>query len=162
MNYRMKTLILGVAIACVMTPFVNGRAQAPTQGRPATPEQELKALDLAWHQAAAAHDVEALGRLLAEDYRFDLDARRMLTKAQEIDAVRASATPFDFGAFKLKDVTARVNGERASVSGILIVTPNGGDKKARRRYFYTRTFVSRDGRWQVFTSGLVTLSVEGG
>ena len=80
---KILTLTLAIAFALAI-PFLV-RAQATGQSKPLTPEQELKALDLSWHQAVAAHDAEALGRLLAEDYRFHLDAARMLTKAQEVE-----------------------------------------------------------------------------
>jgi ketosteroid isomerase-like protein len=150
---KLLTLILAIFCALVTTP--HGRAQEPA--KPTTPEQELKALDLSWHQAVAARDAEALGRLLADDYRLDLDSRRVLTKAEEVEAVRAQDPLFDFGRFKLEEVTARVEGGRASVSGILTARPEGGDKKSRRRYFYTRAFVNRDGRWQVTGARLVTL-----
>ena len=150
---KLLTLILAVLCALVVPLF--GRTR--TTGKPTTPEQELKGLDLSWHQALAAHDAGALGRLLAEDYRLTLDTSKALTKAQEVEAVRGSDPLFDFGRFKLDEVTARVEGARATVSGILTARPNGGDKKARRRYFYTRTFVSRDGRRQVLSSRLVSL-----
>ena len=150
-----KLLTPILAVLCALTIPSLGSAQGT--GKPITPEQELKALDLSWHQTVAAHDAEALGRMLAEDYRFHLDATKMLTKAQEVEAVRGSDPLFDFGRFKLEDVTARVEGGRGTVSGILTARPNGGDKKSRRRYFYTRTFVSLDGRWQVLGSRLVTL-----
>ena len=153
----MKILILTLAIAFALATPPLGLAQATDQGKPLTPEQELKALDLSWHQAVAARDADALGRLLAEDYQLHLDAAKMLTKAQEVEAVRGSEALFDFGRFKLDDVTARVEGGRATVSGILTARPNGGDKKSRRRYFYTRTFVNADGRWQVLGARLVTL-----
>lgn len=153
----MKILILTLAFVFTLVTPPAGRAQEPERGKTLTPEQELEALDLSWHQAAAAHDAEALGRLLADDYQFDLDARRMLTKAQEVAAVGASDPLFDFGAFKLSETTTRVEGERATVSGILTTRPAGADKKARLRYFYTRTFVNADGRWQVLGARLVTL-----
>jgi len=152
---KILTLTLAIAFALVTPPL--GLAQATDQGKPLTPEQELKALDLSWHQAVAARDAEALGRLLADDYRFELDAKRVLTKAQEVEAVRASEPLFAFGAFKLGEVTVRIEGESATVSGILTTRPDGGDKNSRRRYFYTRTFVSRDGRRQVLASRLVSL-----
>ncbi len=154
----MKTLILTLALVVAITPTVLGQMQGSKEGRPVSQEQELTALDLSWHQAVADHDLETLGRLLSNDYRLTVDAAKMLTKAQEIEAVKASDPLFDFGSFKLKDVTVRVEGERATVSGLLTVRPNGGNKNSRRRYFYTRTFVSRDGRWQALTSRLVTLS----
>src|SRR5215211_3896718 len=116
-----KTLILTLAVAIALAAPPFNRAQAQEGGKPLTPEQELKALDLSWHQAVAARDEEALGRLLADDYYLNLE------------------------------------GERATVSGILSTRPDGGDKNSRRRYFYTRTFVSRDGRRQVLTSRLVSL-----
>src|SRR5215212_1690069 len=153
---KIPTLILAIAFALV-TPAL-GSAQAADGGKPITPEQELKALDLSWHQAVAARDGESLGRLLADDYQFDLDARRMLTKAQEVEAVRASDPFFDFGACKLSEVGVRVEGERATVSGILTTRPAGADKKARPRYFYTRTLVRRDARWQILSSHLVSLA----
>lgn len=155
----MKTLILTFALV-VIAPAVQGRIQESEAGKPISQEQELKALDLSWHQAVAGRDVDALGRLLADDYQLSLDAAKMLTKAQEIEAVKTSDPVFNFGSFKLKDVTVRVEGERVSVSGILTVKPDGEGKNSRRRYFYTRTFISRDGRWQVLTSRLVTLSGE--
>lgn len=154
----MKILTLTLAFVYALAATPAGRAQAPERGKPVTPEQELEALDLSWHQAAAAHDSEALGRLLADDYQFDLDARRMLSKAQEVAAVGASDPLFDFGAFKLSETTARVEGERATLSGILTTRPAGADKKARLRYFYTRALVRRDGRWQVLSSRLVSLT----
>ena len=119
---------------------------------------EVKALDLSWHQAVAARDVEALGRLLAEDYRFDLDARTRLSRAQELAAVGAPDPPFDFGAFKLGEVGVRVEAERATVSGVLTASPPGADKKARLRYFYVRTLARRDGRWQIISSHLVSMA----
>jgi len=152
-----KTLILTLAVIIALAAPPFNRAQAPEGGKPLTPEQELKALDLSWHQAVAARDVEALGRLLADDYDLNLDGVRALTKGQEVEAVRASDPLFTFGAFKLGEVTVRIEGERATVSGILTTRPDGSDKNSRRRYFYTRTFVSRGGRRQVLASRLVLL-----
>ena len=140
----MKLLTLTLAVLCALATTPLARAQEP--GKPTTPEQELKGLDLSWHLAVAAHDADAVGRLLAEDYRFNLDATRTLTKAQEVEAVRGSDALFDFGRFKLDEVTARIEGGRGTVSGILTARPNGGDKKSGRRYFYTRNFINADGR----------------
>jgi hypothetical protein len=152
-----KTLILTLAVAIALAAPTFSRARAQEGGKPLTPEQELKALDLSWHQAVAERDVEALGRLLADGYGLNLDGVRALTKGQEVEAVRASDALFAFGAFKLGEVAVRIEGERATVSGILTTRPDGGDKSSRRRYFYTRTFVSRDGRRQVLASRLVSL-----
>src|SRR5215218_2531693 len=157
-NDMMKTLILTLALVFALAPSIPGQAPAPGPGKPLTLAQELKALDLSWHQAVAAHDAEALGRLLADDYQFDLDARRMLTKAQEVEAVLASDPLFDFGAFKLGEVGVTVEGERATVTGILTTKPAGADKKARPRYFYTRALVRRGDRWQILSSRLVSLT----
>jgi hypothetical protein len=152
-----KTLMLTLAVVIALAAPPFNRAQTPDGGKPLTPEQELKALDLSWHQAVAARDVEALGRLLADDYGLNLDGLRTLTKEQEVEAVRASDALFAFGAFKLGEVTVRIEGERATVSGILTTRPDEGDKNSRRRYFYTRTFVSRDGRRQILEARLVSL-----
>lgn len=163
MNQRMKTLLLAFAFALAFTSAARGQESPPPESaQPLSEEQALRALDLAWHQAVAGHDADALGRLLADDYRFDLDARRFLSKAQEIEAVRASDALYAIEPFKLREVTVKIEGERATVTGVLAVVPKGKDKSARRRYFYTRTFVRRDGRWQALTSGLVTLFGEGG
>jgi ketosteroid isomerase-like protein len=157
----MRTLTLTLALAFALAPSTLSRTPATGQGKPLTPEQELKALDLSWHEAVTARDLDALGRLLADDYQFDLDARRMLTKAQEVAAVGASDPLFDFGKFKLSEVSVSVEGERATVSGVLTARPPGGDEKARLRYFYTRSFARRDDRWQVISSRLVSLSASG-
>lgn len=156
-NHLLKRLALTVALAATL--HAAARAQTPAQepARRLTEEQELMALDLAWHQAVAARDEAALGRLLADDYRLNVDGLRMLSKAQEVEAVKASDPLFAFGAFKLSEVTVRFEGERAIVSGVLTTRPDGGDKSTRRRYFYTRTFVSRDGGRQAVESSLTSL-----
>lgn len=158
----MKTLFLTFAFVLAFASAARGQASPPQPAEPLSEEQSLKALDLAWHEAVVGRDAEALGRLLADDYRFDLDARRWLTKAQEIEAVKASDALYAIDPFKLTDVTARIEGERATVTGILTVSPKGADQNSRRRYFYTRTFIRRDGRWQALASGLVTLYHRGG
>lgn len=159
MNILMKAIILTLALT--IPPTIHGTTQGSVVGRPVSQEQELKALDLSWHQAVADRNVAALSQLLADDYRLNVDAARILTKTQEIEAVKASDPLFDFGPFKLKDVSVKVeDGRAATVSGILTVRPNGGNKDSRRRYFYTRAFVRRDGRWQAITSRLVTLSTD--
>jgi ketosteroid isomerase-like protein len=154
----MKILILTLALAIICAPAISGQTTSPGTGKSVSEEQELKALDRAWHDAVAARDEGALTRLLADDYHINLDMKRMLTKAQENEAVRASDPLYAFGSFKLKDVTVRIEGERASVSGILTIKPQNGDKNSRRRYFYTRTFSRKDGRWQILACRLVTLS----
>lgn len=152
------TLMLAVTLSCAAL------AQAPDagSGKPLSPEKELKALDLSWHAAVAARDLEALGRLLADDYRFELDARRMLDKAQEVEAVRAEDPLFDFGKFKLSQVVVTAEDERATVSGILATKQSDPDKKARLRYFYTHSFVRRGEGWQAVSSRLVSLPAAGG
>jgi len=158
----MKTLLLAFAFALAFTNAARGQTSSPPESaKPLSEELALKALDLSWHQAVVGQDADALGRLLAEDYRFDVDTKRFLTKAQELEAVRASDALYAIDPFKLREVTAKIEGERATVSGILAVTLKE-EKSARRRYFYTRTFVRRDGRWQILTSALVTLYGAGG
>ena len=157
----MKTLLLTFALTATIAAGARGQTTAPENGTPLTREQELAAVDLSWHAAVAARDLDALGQLLADDYQFDLDARRMLSKAQEVEAVGASDPLFDFGAFKLIDVSVGGAGEKATVSGILTTRPAGADKKLRLRYFYTRAFIRRDDRWQILSSRLVSLSGEG-
>ena len=159
----MKTLLLAFALALAFTSAARGQESSPpASSKPLSEAQALAALDLEWHQAVAGHDADALGRLLADGYRFDLDARRLLTKAQEVEAVKASDALYAIDPFKLREVTVRIEGERATVTGILAVVPKGKDKSARRRYFYTRTFVRREGRWQILDAGLVTLFGEDG
>ena len=158
MNQRMKTLLLAFAFALAFTSAARGQTSSPPESaKPLSEELALKALDLSWHEAVVGHDAEALGRLLADDYRFELDAKRFLTKAQEIEAVKASDALYTIDPFKLRDVAVKIEGERATVTGILAVVPKGGEKDSRRRYFYTRQFVRRDNRWQALTSRLVTL-----
>jgi ketosteroid isomerase-like protein len=149
----MGTLILTLALAAACAAPTS--AQSPAPAGAGSVEQEIKALDLAWHTAVAAR-LRRFPTLSEDDYRFELDARRMLTKAQEAEAVRVQDPLFDFGKFKLSEVSVTVEGERAVVSGILIARPSGGDKKARPRYFYTRSCARRDDRWQVVSSRLVS------
>lgn len=157
LNHSLKTLIVAAALVATLHCVARGQTPTPEPGKPLTEEQELKALDLSWHTAVAARDEEALGRLLADDYSLNLDGLRTLPKAREIEAVKASDPLFAFGAFKLSEVTVRTEGEKRVVSGILTTRPEGGDKKSRRRYFYSRTFVNRDGRRQIVEARFLSL-----
>ena len=85
----MKTLPLAFAFTLAFTSASRVQTSPPPEpAEPVSEERALKTLDLAWHQTVAGRDAEALGRLLADDYLFDLDARRRLTKAQELEARR--------------------------------------------------------------------------
>jgi hypothetical protein len=46
-------------------------------------------------------------------------------------------------------VEVTVSGERATVTGIVILSVRFDGQGIRERYGYTRTFVRRDGRWQI-------------
>ncbi len=75
-------------------------------------------------------------------------------KAQEIADTEAPAFVSTVESLRTEDVKVKVSGERATVTGIVVLSVRFDGQGIRERYGYTRTFVRRDGRWQIVAAQL--------
>jgi ketosteroid isomerase-like protein len=119
-------------------------AQAPVAG--SSPEDSVRAVELARRQALLQGDTVALSRLVAEDF---VEISRLGTLRTKADNMRDIVS----GNLKLTTVrydslTVRIYGDVAVLQGI---ADNAGTLRGMPfsgKIRYTRVFVRRAGRWQ--------------
>jgi ketosteroid isomerase-like protein len=148
----MKPLVLMVVALYVL---VGSSARGSMAGEIGTTAQdpsdavvaEIKSLENARLAAGLRKDVEAVSAMTADDYlQIDSDGT-VLNRAATLERIKSSyarlvANPVD-------DVTVRVYGDTAILTGR--ARPQGvlDGKEFTDALRYTRIYVKRDGRWQV-------------
>lgn len=134
-----RQMLVGVVV--VLVAAVVG-AQAPAT----SVEKELLKLENDWNTATEKKDVALLDKLYATEFLETTPDGEPLTKAQELERVKASSTA---SPFALSDMKVQVYGDTAVVTGVNTVhwTVNGKQMSGPIRF--TDVFVKRDGRWQV-------------
>lgn len=126
---------------------------------PPTDEQQvlvqLRELEHEWTVANINADKKKLDRILADDYVGEDPEGKTHGKAEYIRTIErdTSIQKWDF-----EDLKVELNGDRASLSGILRLQVD--DKPAAFRF--TDKFVWRDGRWQAVGSEVTLLKAEKG
>jgi ketosteroid isomerase-like protein len=119
-------------------------------------EQRLRQLDREWNEAYPNGDVEALERILADDWTAIDGAGLVISKRQLLERVASSTRPFDrheFDEFRL-----RLFGDSAVVTGRLSARgrTEGGEFSFRQRY--TRVYVKREEVWQAVAAQVTVVS----
>ena len=108
---------------------------------------DLVALEAVWNEAHVRGDAEALDRLWAEELVVSVPGMTPMSKADVMGVTRMGRIPFL--RYETSDVQARVFGDAAVVTGRLtrVRVMNGAD--VTDEWKFTKTYVRRDGRWQV-------------
>ena len=119
-------------------------------------ERELRRIDREWNEAYPSRNIEALDRIIAEDWKCIDGAGRVVSKQQLLDRVRANPNPFDSHEFDEFDL--RIFGDAAVVTGRLTGAGRneGGDFSLEQRY--TRVYVKRAGSWQAVATQVTVVS----
>jgi ketosteroid isomerase-like protein len=115
-------------------------------------EQQLLYMEQDWNDAAMKHDAAWTERNYAS-FASDVSSRTgsIETKSEAVASARSDKLVYD--ALELSDVSARVEGDAAVVTGINHVRGKDAQGKAfDRRVRFTDTFIKRDGRWQVWAT----------
>ena len=128
-------------------------------------KQALTRLEREWLDAYDNDDVEAMDRILAEDFTITYEDGEVVTKAQTIagltdddeddDPEEPDEAEDDDRSHYTEDTTIRVYGNTAILSGVYVNPNDEGEPDDRARY--TDTYVKIDGRWQVVASQLTRL-----
>lgn len=118
-------------------------AQGAAKG---TPEDSVRAIEIARGQALLQADTIALSRMVAEEF---VEISRLGTRRTRTDNIRDVAS----GQLKLTSVrydslTVRIYGDVAVLQGIADNTGTFRGYPFSGWIRYTRVFVRRDGRWQ--------------
>jgi hypothetical protein len=137
-------LTLGV-LGAIALWVVSASGQAPD---PSSPEGAVLAAETRRYKAMIDADVAELERLLAVDLRYTHANGSVETKYQLIASLESGN--LDYQTIESSDVTVRVVGDAAVVTGIaaLRVVERGAPNGAR--LLYTAAYVKREGVWQLW------------
>lgn len=112
---------------------------------PIDDEQILRELDRAWNEAYPRGDAATIDGILADEWVGIVRAGEVITKAQLLAAV-GQGNPFDSNVFD--EITYRIYGEAAVVTGRLTLEGRNADGPFRLQQRYMRVYVKQRGRWQ--------------
>jgi ketosteroid isomerase-like protein len=108
-------------------------------------QEEIKQIERERNQAILAADATALDRMTAEDYTFITQRGELRTKADILAGFKAGS--FRYSARDVSDLTVRVYGDAAVVTGRArqTGTENSSDYSGENRF--TRVYVRQADRW---------------
>ena len=121
-------------------------------------EQEVRKLEREWLDAYEKRDVEAMNRILSDDFKLTLSNASVQTKADiltQLKSAQESGRPSP--KFLTEDVRSRVEGETVVLTGRLVQSMERDGQTRTMRASYTDTYAKRQGRWQVVASQLTRL-----
>ncbi len=101
-----------------------------------------------WAESVATNNAEVLERILADDFVWILDGRK-LTKAEAI--AEAKAGPGDFLSDQVDEIGVRFYGNTAVAQGSETWTKNN-PAHPKGRFVWTDTWVYRNGKWQIVSA----------
>ena len=144
-------IALGVAAFAALL-IVSGMAVRGAQGGPAD-DAAVREVLRQWDEAFERRDMEALGRILAEDFTLTNAAGQVVDRNQYLVSI-VKAPDMLQASGGSEDVHVRVFGETAVVTGRSPVKgrPGGRALVVPGQYRFTDVYVKRDGRWQAIAS----------
>jgi len=110
-----------------------------------TDEEKICLLDRAWNEAYHRRDVEALRRILAEDWTAIDGAGLIISKQQLLE--RVASSPEQFDRLEFDEFSLRLFHDAAIVTGRLTVKGRKEDGGVSLRQRFTRVYVKRDNVW---------------
>jgi ketosteroid isomerase-like protein len=126
-------------------------AMPEAAGLQVPPDADIKAQVRAWDQAYQARNVQALSRILADDFTITDAAGAVLTKSAYLMSV-VKRPEFDQSAASVEsyDVTVKVDGDKAVVTGRSPVKgrPRGKASTVAGNYRFTDEWVRLQGVWK--------------
>ena len=148
-------ILLSACLSVCVATHVAGQNQEAASRQPSPAEREVRKLEREWLDAYERYDVEAMGRIVADDFTITFPNGDMQNKAQIIASLKAPRTgPQTTNKFHTEDVESRAYGDTVVLIGRVITQSEQGGKTVREESRYTDTYVKRKGRWQVVASHL--------
>jgi uncharacterized protein (TIGR02246 family) len=128
--------------------FAAALAQSPSGGpSQAGDVAELSRLEAVWNDAHRSGDAEALNRLFSDDLLITVPSMAPMTKAEVLGVTRSGRLKFP--RYESSDVSVRVYGDAAVVTGRLQRTRAMGDRVMEDDWRFTKVFVRQAGSWRV-------------
>ena len=129
-------------------------AQGQTTGQNA--EQEIRRLDGEIGRAIVGRDIAILDALVSSGYTHTNPLGEVFSKEQIAGAIQSGT--LDVESYDTDDVTVRVFGDAAVVTGLARVKGRLREQDITGQYRYTRTYVKQDERWQVAATQLTGIA----
>lgn len=119
-------------------------------------EEELRAVERAWLDAYEQNDVDAMRRIVADDFIITYESGQQLNRAQTIASLNPARGDDPNTRMFTEDDTVRFFGETVAViTGMFVHEVTDAEGNVRRsESLYTDTYMVLDGRWQVIASHL--------
>ncbi len=111
-----------------------------------TAEEQLRDLDKLWAEAEVKKDFTALDKVMADDYSQVNADGSVMTKAQWFSQLKSS--DFVILSEVPSDVTVRVFGDAAVVTGVSTVKARNKGREESGGMRYTSVYVKRGGVWK--------------
>ena len=148
----MKPIIIALALACVVSLSVAAQTSTKTGGDNNDAEKLILRLEQEGREATLKNDVEANDRLLADNWININPDGSVTTKAKLMELLKTS--PFKIMAIETDEVTVRVYGDAAVVTGRSTSkrAGQGAGEIVTRQVRFTRVYARRQGRWQVVSA----------
>lgn len=121
-------------------------------------ENHLLKLDNEWNEAYPRRDVSALDHIIADDWVCIDGAGLVISKRQLLDRVESSTAFLD--PYKFDEITLRMFGDTAIVTGRLSGTRQDNDGTFYIEQRYTRVYVKRNDRWQSVATQVTVVKEE--
>lgn len=117
-----------------------------------TPDQrpaavELLRLEGVWNEAHLRNDAAALDRLWASDLVAIVPRMSPMGKPDALAFVRSGK--FTFDRYETSELSVRLHGEAAVVTGRLQRRRRLGDRVIEDDWRFTKTYLRQDGQWRV-------------
>ena len=100
-----------------------------------------------WTESLVKNDVDALGRLYADDLVYVHSGGNVETKVQFLDRMRKGGLKYQ--KVELVDPRVRVFGSAAVVNGAFDVSVLVDGQPMNHRVIYTHVYAERDGEWRL-------------
>ena len=108
--------------------------------------------------AKVKRDLEALGRLLADDYIFTNPAGLFANKSEYIDGAKADTAVYE--SVKNYDKVAKVYGDAGVVAGSTTVKGSYDGHEIGGQFRFTNMFVKRQDRWQCIAIHITRIAAQ--
>jgi hypothetical protein len=128
----------------------------PALASDAQTQAELVKLTQALMDAVPVGDADVWQRILADDVMVVDEYGRRQDKAEAVKSIHAFPQGFS-GSIEIRDPQLRLHGDVAVLNGEFYERESVFEQKLVVRYFFSNTFVRRDGAWQLLAANDVTL-----
>lgn len=146
MRYVLRTTAVFLALSLCVAGQGSSRPPRENQASVVGVEEQLKKLEVERNQAMVRTDLPTLERTTASDYTVITPSGQLGDKTQMLADLRSGDLKYQ--SIEVEDVTVRLYGDAAILSGRRTVKGQHGGKDISGTDRFTRVYAKRNGQWQ--------------